>query len=380
MKLTLKFIVICFTLLQPVYAKHKPGKIVVRGTEINNGGAGISINGKVATFYSAEMQVNPSPLKTLLSINTLTNLIKNLYLPNNAKIELTENVLPSFDRRYYSVTQESIDPSTLDTIKEEYSKITKTSADNITIFALTDPKSKITLLLPDFFKLNEDEQVAILFHESLWINERVTTYQNMLEIEKDMQIYSMYPTDCNPRYNLTKRIERIFNEKLWSLNSIFNCEAEKYHKYTNSSDISMLDFLNILEMETFAKIILTSYFNIPKDKHLYDLFLTQISSPNSFKNFMVSKRALIEAIQDSSISTSITFDQSFIDLQWATPLSDYNVKIFTNFLIQNSRMPYGSLNYSFFEKNIYAPGTSKNMQLNLTYTPSKTKYDDEYAE
>lgn len=380
MKLTLKLIVICFIVLQPVYAKLQPRKVTLQGTEINNGGAGISINGKVATFYSAEMQVNPTPLKGMPSINALAGLIKKLYLPNNVGIELSDNVLPSFDRKYYAVTQESINQSTLQTIKEEYSKTTKTSAENITIFALTDPISKITLLLPDYFKLNEDEQVAILFHESLWINERVTSYKNMLEIEKDMQIYSMYPSDCNPRYNITKRIQRIFNEKLWALNTIFLCESGKYHRYTNAGSLIVADFLNPSEMDTFAKIILISYFNVPKNKQLYDLFSTQLSSSNSFKNFMGTKSAFLEALQDSSVTTSIIFNSPSLAFEWKNPVSEYNVKTFTDFLKENSKIPYGVMKYNLFEMNIYSENTSNNMEITLIYNPNKNKYDEEYAE
>lgn len=335
------------------------------GTEINNGGAGISINGKVATFYSAQMQVNPVPLKTSSTMTILTGLIKKLNIPNNATIELSENVIPSFDRTYYAVTEESIDPETLRTIKEEYSRVTKTSVENITIFALTDPQSKITLLLPDYFKLNENEQVAILFHESLWINKRVKNYENMLEIEKDTQIYSMYPHDCTPRYNLIKRIEAIFNEKTWALNSIFRCETEKYHVYTNAGSVPFYDFFNSTEMGTFAQITLTSFFNNHSDINLIDLLLSQINDQNNFKTFLGSKRALVEALKDQDMSMSILITGSPLAFDSKNPTSQYNTDILTQ-EFDNNQIIYGFLNYNYFELTLSSHLTSRNIKIILS--------------
>lgn len=336
------------------------------GTEINDGGAGISINGEVATFYSAQMRVNPTPLTAIPSSDSLTKLIKKLDLPHKVQMELSENITPSFDRNYYAVSQEAINQSTLQIIKEEYSKITKIPLDQITIFALTDPEKKITLLLPDFFKLNGHEQVAILFHESLWINKRVKTYANMLAIEKDAQIYSMYPNDCVPSYNLIKKIESLFNENFWSLNSIFKCQAFKYRTYTNAASISMTDLFNSSEMDTFARIILTSLPDQTSNPDLYDLLLKQINDPANFKTFLESKRAFVEALKNDQMRVSLNFKNNLLSLESPYPESPNNVDAMVKSL-NKSQLLYGFYDYDFFELNISDTRTATSIKMNILY-------------
>jgi hypothetical protein len=335
------------------------------GTEINNGGAGISINGKVATFYSAEMEVNPTPLETTLVMIRTGNLVSSLDLPNRVGMELVENILPSFDRKYYAVTEESIDQSTLKIIKEQYGKITNESVENITIFALTDPAKKITLLLPDYFKLTESEQMAILFHESLWINERVKSYENMMEIERDTQIFAAYPEDCIPRYNLTKKIENIFHEKLWALNSIFKCQTQKYFSYTSSREIPFNDFASRAETNTLAKILLRSYFKMPADNQLYDLFINQINTNPNYKIFLASKTALIEALKDGSINLNPIFFGNPLEFD-STPLSQKNIDL----LVQNlstADMAYGFKEFDLFRIIITNRFTSSHLRIEMSY-------------
>lgn len=335
------------------------------GTEINNGGAGISINGKVATFYSAEMEVNPTPLKVTDAMDKTARLIKGLSIPNRAGIELTSNILPSFDRTYYAVTAESINQSTLDLIKEQYGKITHESVENITIFALTDPKTKITLLLPDYFKLNESEQIAILFHESLWINERVKTYEHMIDIEKATQIYAMYEEECVPRYNLTKMIEQIFNENLWALNSVFRCQTQKYHTYTVAMSVPFNDFASRAETTTLAKILLRSYFKMPVDVELYELFINQINTNPNFKIFLTSKTALVEALNDTNITTVLEFSgkQLLFD---SNPLSQKNIETLSE-MLSNSDIQYGFSDTDSFRMSLHYRYSARYLSINMSY-------------
>lgn len=357
MKRMLRLILICiyYCVLQSAFA----------GTEINNGGAGISINGEVATFYSAEMKVNPTPLTDVPSIDTLLTLIKKLNLPKNVQMELSESIRPSFDRTYYAVSPETINQATLKKIKEEYSKLTNKSPDQITIFALTDPERKITLLLPDFFKLNDNEKVAILLHESLWINKRVKTYANMLEIEKDMQIYATYPNDCTPRYNLIKKIESIFKEKLWALNAIFRCQTDAYHVYSNAESVAMTDFLSHSEMDTFARILLTSLSPNPLTAELHELFLKQINEPTNFKTFLGSKRALVQALQNDELEIRIDYKTKLSPVETPFPASQKNVDALIE-ILKTSNVLYGFSNYTFFEMNIANSVTAKGITLTIT--------------
>lgn len=360
MKFLLQLIVVNSIVFSPAFSA-----VAYAGTEINNGGAGISINGKVATFYSAEMEVNPTPLETSLVMNMTGALVRSLDLPSRVDIELIENILPSFDRKYYAVTEKSIDQSTLKIIKEQYSKITNQPVENITIFALTDPATKITLLLPDYFKLNVNEQRAILFHESLWINERVKTYENMIEIERETQIFAEYPADCIPRYNLTKKIESIFNEKLWALNSIFKCQTQKYFSYTSAKEIPITDFASRAEINTLAQILLRSYFKMPADNQLKDLFINQINTNPNNKMFLASKTALVEAIQDQSISLDPIFYGQLLPFE-SDPLSQNNIELLAKNL-RTADMAYGFSDYDLFRMILTNRYSAAHLRLEMTY-------------
>lgn len=363
MKFLLQLIVVSSLALSPLYAGIK-----YTGTEVNNGGAGISINGKVATFYSAELQISPEPLKRTLTMSATANLISKMELPKRVTIELVENLLPSFDRKYYAVKAESLDQGTIEFIKKQYSKITNQPVENITIFALTDSANKITLLLPDFFKLNDSEQMAILFHESLWINERVKSYEHMIEIEKDTQIFAMYPDDCSPRYNLTKRIENIFNEKLWALNAIFGCQTQKYFSYTAAPSVPLNDFISRDEATTLAEILLRTSLKMPVSNQLYELFLNQIKKNLNYKMFLSSKLALIEALRDPSINTSIIVYGTPLPYD-PIPLSQNNINILAQNL-STARLMYGFLDFDFFNMTILNSFTSAHMQIDMTYDPN----------
>lgn len=338
----------------------------IAGTEINNGGAGISINGEVATFYSAQLRVNPTPLRDVPSLNTLTNLVRKFNIPKNVKMELAENIKPSFDRKYYAVAPETINQTTLQLIKEEYSKLTKTPPDQITIFALTDPESKITLLLPDFFKLNEDEKVAILFHESLWINRRVKNYADMLEIEKDMQILSMYPTECVPLYNLTKKIESIFGEKFWSINTIFKCQTDKYHIYSNADSVAMTDFFNSSEMSTLAQIILTRLPNRPSNAELYELLSKQINEPTNLKIFSASKNAFVQTLKDDELEITVIYKNNMYPNDPFASEFGNSVNALVK-LLNKMNFYYDFYNTDIFNLSLSNPGTAESIKITINY-------------
>lgn len=253
------------------------------GTEIQNGGGGISINGEVATFYSAELKILPEPLPPNEDFIKLEELLGKLSIPNRVKVELFQNIQPSYTRRYYSVDQNYVNSALLEKIKLEYSRITGLDIKNLTVFALTDPETQITLLLPDYFKLTPSEKRAILFHESLWINNRVKNYSEMLKIEKSAQIYFTFPDDCVSNALILDELEKIFQERLWTLTNSLKCEINKYLRFSHDSVVPFLDFFDHPSLGVLAELLVNSTpFNQPKNLQIQLARVLQAERSNIF--------------------------------------------------------------------------------------------------
>lgn len=281
------------------------------GTEIQNGGGGISINGHVATFYSASMKVYPEPLTRNSDFDNLESLIGKLIIPNRVKLELIQNISPSFKRRYYSVDQNSVDSALLATIKEEYHRATNIPLEELTIFALTDPKTQVTLLLPDYFKLNTSERQAILLHESLWINSRVPNYSKMLEIDQAAQIYFTFPDDCVSTSYFLEQLESIFKERLWTFGTSLSCEVAYYQRVSRTNGVPYLDFFEYENLQAFAKLLLNSsrYYQPEREQQALANSLEKSTS----RIFNTSKEHLIKELRkglyiESNFSSSLRND------------------------------------------------------------------------
>lgn len=264
------------------------------GTEINNGGSGIQINGKVATFYSVELQIQPE--KFIPNTFEIDQFIYNLPIPAAAKYELNLNIKPSSMRSYYAITSKAVDELTLMKIKNEYSKITKLPVQNIVVFALTDPVTQITLLLPDFFKLNNIEQMAILLHESLWINLMVKNYADMLKIERSAQILAHFPEDCMAIFNFVSDLEIIFGSNYWSLNAAYQCEKINYEFFSKGSPVKVSDYFDAHTMRVISKIILASTFDLPTETLKSEL-IDALEAESQSRIFKISKNALIARLK-----------------------------------------------------------------------------------
>lgn len=158
------------------------------GTDIQNGGGGLSINGNVATFYSAKINIDPEPMESFVEIQNLNQELFNLKIVSPLKLLLLNNTTPSYSRKYFRAT-DSNSLEDIESIKDEYMRATGISSKNIVLFALTNVEKRTTLLLPDFFKLNPIEKMTILFHESMWLSKKVNSLPQMLRLEYVFQQY-----------------------------------------------------------------------------------------------------------------------------------------------------------------------------------------------
>lgn len=153
------------------------------GTEIQNGGIGLKINGKVATFYSAKLEVAPAPLTQIAGLNLLINEVSKFDIGPRSKFQLLNAIIPSPERNYFQIANNEIDGEVLKKILLDYKEKTGITSAETTVLGITNPSSKVTLLLPDFFTLTDKEKAAILFHESLWINGQVKSIEQMINLE-----------------------------------------------------------------------------------------------------------------------------------------------------------------------------------------------------
>jgi hypothetical protein len=165
--------------------------------EVQNGGGGTTQDGSFQTFGSARISVDKDPLDfyTVPGLSLLVDRILRMPLPDNVKGELLAAITPSFARTYHQISSDKFDPATRVELVQIYAKLLNVKPAEVVIFAVTEPSTKKTMLLPEFFRLSEVEQAAILFHEALWIVNQRATYEQIIDIEQVAQAYFQAPND-----------------------------------------------------------------------------------------------------------------------------------------------------------------------------------------
>ncbi|MFM6930468.1 MAG: hypothetical protein ACKOX6_18540 [Bdellovibrio sp.] len=161
------------------------------GIEVRNGGGGWTNEGQYMTFYSAKIPVQKKALtpEEIPGLSYLVSKMFSLKTTERIKTQILKTIFPVTDRSYYTTNAEKFDERLKKDLCNKYADIMGVSQDNIAIFATTNPASSETVLLPDFYKLRESEQAAILFHESLWILSPRLNYINILAAEEAAQAY-----------------------------------------------------------------------------------------------------------------------------------------------------------------------------------------------
>ncbi len=155
------------------------------------GGGVIKRDGMYLTFGSAGMKVKLSTPQGLEQIPGLELILSILdaqeRLPDTFRGKLVNAVLPSDIRRYFKIDQSQLNSQTYARLIAEYSKLWngQVNPNNLDLAAITVAND--TYLLPPFFKLNQTEQAAILFHESIWIVKPSISYADLVNAEITMQ-------------------------------------------------------------------------------------------------------------------------------------------------------------------------------------------------
>jgi hypothetical protein len=230
------------------------------GTDIQNGGGGLSINGNVATFFTARINIDPEPMEIFEDIHNLNQELFNLAVTSPIKFSLLNNTTPSFSRQYFKAT-ETNSQQTIESIKEEYIKATGLSSKDIVLFAITNVQERTTLLLPDFFKLNSTEKMAILFHESMWLSSKVDSLREMLRLE---YVFQQYLENKSPKniFDLYRKLEETFANTDLLLKAVAKSEIAIYSKKPNASALTLDKILSVDSIDILAKYLLSEYTDV----------------------------------------------------------------------------------------------------------------------
>jgi hypothetical protein len=170
-----------------------------QGAEGGNGGGGVVKNGNYMTFYSAGLYVQPTvgsaPAK-IPGLDALTSYVQKLSILGYAsKSTLLSAITPTPDRQYFVADPEQLTAEVKKRLLAEFQRVTNVDPSQLTLYALTDTESKTTFILPDFFKLNANDQVSILFHEAYWILHPKSSYNDVVNAEMAFEAALMSPSN-----------------------------------------------------------------------------------------------------------------------------------------------------------------------------------------
>lgn len=182
--------------------------------EVQNGGGGWVSNDQYMTFYSAKIPVRRQSIsyEKIPGLSFLLNKVNGLVISPSDKARLTKLFLTIGKRKYYSVDEGKFDKEFRQELIEKYSKLMGIPADNVTLFAVTDRSSWETFLLPEFYKLKEVEQAAILFHESLWLLREELTYSEVVWTETVAQAYFQEPQSAERFYDFHLQLSTLLGD------------------------------------------------------------------------------------------------------------------------------------------------------------------------
>lgn len=157
-----------------------------------NGGGGIREGDEVMTFYSSEIPVEHNE-RTMAEVPMLQETInffyKSNYFTDSLIYELIGALSPDLGRKYYNIKSGDLSENRYNEIIEEYARVKKINTSKIAIFAVTDVYTRTTFLFPEFYLLDPVEQMAILFHEAMWIIYPNESLEKIMYAEATFQAY-----------------------------------------------------------------------------------------------------------------------------------------------------------------------------------------------
>lgn len=200
------------------------------GIEVRNGGGGWTNDGQYMTFYSAKIPVQKKALdpSQIPGLNYLVNKMFSLEITEQARTEILKAIFPVSNRSYYSANASQFDENLKEDLRRKYAEIMGMREQNIAIFATTNPSSSETVLLPDFYKLKESEQAAILFHESLWLLNPNLNYSSILAAEEAAQAYFENEQDGEKIHAFYYQLSLLMNDRTIPLGAALQFDKNRH--------------------------------------------------------------------------------------------------------------------------------------------------------
>lgn len=200
------------------------------GIEVRNGGGGWVSDGQYMTFYSAKIPVQRKPLEAskIPGMNYLVKKMLGLKTVEGVKTQILKTIFPVSDRPYYAVDATQFNESLKKDLRSKYAHLMHISEENVAVFATTDPVSHETFLLPEFYKLREPEQAAILFHESLWVLDPNLDYTKIVAAEEAAQAYFESDTESEHVHAFYYQLSLLLFDRTVPLNAALQFDRDHH--------------------------------------------------------------------------------------------------------------------------------------------------------
>lgn len=192
-----------------------------------NGGGGVNENGVYKTFYSAGLYVSPQAESEIPGAELYTKTILSIAGSNLSTSKLLAAGLPIANRKFYKILESKMDAGVMERLLNEYARVVDQPVNNLTIFAITDIGAQVTYLLPTFYKLSENEQAAILFHEAYWILNPHANYSQVVEAESAFQKFIEAKDNDEYDLELGAILANLLNDATLPLKTAFKEDVRK---------------------------------------------------------------------------------------------------------------------------------------------------------
>lgn len=240
------------------------------GWEVGDGAGGVNTDSGTGymTFYSADIPVEiyPESPDAIPGLNYFVQKLAAAPLPPACLTAIYLNTYPSLQRRYFKAKDGPEFKEVKKRLIATYASITHIPAEHLVLFAVTDPDTSATLLFPEFYKLTDVEQAAILFHESLWAGKYSLNYESVMIAEQAAQAYFLNPNDKETYFRFFSTIHSVLPEHIGQYALLysamkFELDNKKMlltdflgHDLASSEDMPDYDYLDALTNQVMNQL------------------------------------------------------------------------------------------------------------------------------
>jgi hypothetical protein len=184
--------------------------------KVGNGSGGVVADGNYLTLPEAHIEIEGHLMLEVPALSVVVQGLSDLHLSVHRLSALLPVLYPSSQRTYYRIN--SLPPQAMQELKKIYSDLLKLPPEKVVIFAVTDTASNKTFLLPEYFKLNEDQQASVLFHEWLWTVNKHAVYSDVVYGEN---LFYQFRHDHTQYFALVDFLSQMLDDPRLILNPAF---------------------------------------------------------------------------------------------------------------------------------------------------------------